>query len=222
MGDDDEVVIKHNTVTRSAIGIEVENSSNVTVRDNHLTGNTAAILVVVLPGLPMPFTENVSVKSNLIVANNFPNPVPPPPVGGIVGLLPTGTGILNVGGDGVSIKGNLVVSNDNLGLAIIGNFFSPADTRIEPFVDENEVRSNSILNNGNNPDPERALTPGADIIFIPDLIDPPTGAIVLADPDPTDNCFSDNVFGTDFPPGIVDLSVTCPVQELEDEDDQED
>lgn len=207
VGDDDGVVVAHNTVTRSTIGIEIENSANAVLRHNQLIGNTTGILVVVLPDLPMPFTENVRIEHNAILRNNLPNPVTPG--GDVVGLLPTGTGVLNLGGDKVSITHNLIVGNDSLGLAIIGNFFAAADPRIEPFVDDNEVRRNTLLGNGRRPDPVRALTPGADIVFVPDLLDPATGTIVAPDPDPSDNCFADNVFETDFPPGITDL-FPCP------------
>lgn len=207
VGDDDQVVVRHNIVKRSVIGIEIENSSNALVRHNLLTDNTAGILVIVLPDLPMPFTKNVAIKHNWVVNNNFPNPVEPG--GGSVGMLATGTGILNVGGDQVSIEKNLIVDNDSLGLGIFGNPFSFTDERIEPFVDENEVRRNVILNNGKNPDPVRALAPGADIVFIPDVIDPETGTTLLVDPDPGDNCFTRNRFDSDFPLGTVGF-FPCP------------
>jgi hypothetical protein len=93
-------------------------------------------------------------------------------------------------------------------VASIGNFFFLFDPRIEPFVDGLEVRSNVILHNGANPDPV-AFTPGADIVFVSDVFDPNSGALIVPDPDPSDNCFADNVFETDFPPGIVDL-FACP------------
>ncbi len=208
VGDDDQVEVLHNVVIGNAIGIEIENSTNASVRFNLARGNTAGILIIVLPGLPVPLTDNVVVENNTILNNNFPNPVPADS-GDPVGILPTGTGILNVGGDRVSIRKNVIVGNDSFGLAIIGNFFAFFDPRIEPFVDGNEVRRNVILANGANPDPERALTPGVDIVFIPDVLDPATGDPVLPDPDPTDNCFQDNRFETDFPPGVTGF-FPCP------------
>ena len=54
-----------------------------------------------------------------------------------------------------------------------------------------------------------ALTPGADIVFIPDVVDPFSGDIILMDPDPSDNCFAKNNFDIDFPPGVVSL-FPCP------------
>ena len=209
VGDDDGVVVRHNTVTKSTVGIEVENTANAEVHHNRLEGNTAGILVVVLPGLPMPFTEDVRIHHNVIIENNFPNPIPPGGGHGPVGLIPTGTGILNIGGDRVVIEHNEILGNDSYGVAIIGNPFFVFDPRIEPFVDGNEVRDNVILGNGTSPDPLRAPTPGADIAFIPDAVDLGSGTVIVSDPDPTDNCFADNVFGSDFPPGITGL-FPCP------------
>ncbi len=115
-----------------------------------------------------------------IVDNNFPNPIPPG--GSSVGLIPTGTGILNVGGDRVLVRHNVITGNDSLGLAIIGNFFAPLDPRMEPFVDENEVRRNAITGNGSSPDPLRAITPGVDIVFESGIINPFTGMLAVPDP----------------------------------------
>lgn len=210
VGDDEDIVVEHNLVTGNAIGIEVENSKNIIVRHNKAFENTTGILVVVLPSLPMPFTDTVRIEHNVIVKNNFPNPVADSD--SIVGLLPTGTGILNVGGDRVMIRKNVITGNNTLGLALIGNAFAFRDARIDPFVDENEVHNNVILGNGGNP-PEDAFVPGADIIFIPDAIDPVTGMPVEIDSDPKDNCFSKNVFRTDFPPGIVE-AFRCPEEAL--------
>ncbi len=164
VGDDEEIVVAKNDVSRCTIGIEIENSEDVVVRDNRTIGNTTGILVVVLPGLPKPFTEDVRIERNVVVRNNFPNPVPPDS-GEAEGLLPTGTGILNIGGDRVVIRDNVVNQNDSLGVAILANPFAGLDPRIEPNPDGNEVRDNVILQNGRSPDPVRAQTPGADIVY---------------------------------------------------------
>jgi parallel beta-helix repeat protein len=187
VGDDDEIVVTGNHVSRCTIGIEVENSTDVVVRDNKAIGNTTGILVVVLPGLPIPFTEDVLIENNVVVRNNFPNPVPPDS-GEPEGLLPTGTGILNIGGDRVVIRDNVVNQNDSLGVAILANPFAALDPRMEPNPDGNEVIGNVILQNGRSPDPERAQTPGADIVY---------------DGSGTGNCFSANRFQTEFPEGIT-------------------
>ena len=189
VGDDEEIVVAKNDVSRCTIGIEIENSEDVVVRDNRTIGNTTGILVVVLPGLPKPFTEDVRIERNVVVRNNFPNPVPPES-GEPEGLLPTGTGILNIGGDRVVIRDNVVNQNDSLGVAILANPFAALDPRLEPNPDGNEVRDNVILQNGLNPDPARAQTPGADVVY---------------DGSGTGNCFAGNRFQTQFPEGITAL-----------------
>jgi parallel beta-helix repeat protein len=189
VGDDEDITVARNDVSRCTIGVEIENSNDIVVRDNRAIGNTTGILVVVLPGLPKPFTEDVLIVNNVVVRNNFPNPVPPDS-GEPEGLLPTGTGILNIGGDRVVIRDNVVNQNDSLGVAILANPFASLDPRLEPNPDGNEVAGNVILRNGGSPDPERAQTPGADIVY---------------DGSGTGNCFSRNRFQTEFPEGITEL-----------------
>ena len=210
VGDDDNVIVRNNTVTNSVIGIEIENSSNCTVRNNNLFGNTAGILVVVLPGLPMAFTENVLIRNNNIVDNNKENTG-----GGFLDFLPVGTGILNVGGDAVTIRNNNITGNDTTGVASVGNAFGIVfgDPRIEPFVDDCVTRNNNIVGNGLDPDFSRTVLFG-DIVFVPDAADPATGTIILPDPDPFDNCFKTNAFdtelvvATDFP-GVTLADFPC-------------
>ena len=187
VGDDERITVTGNHVTRCTIGIELENSSQVIARGNKLIGNTTGILVVVLPGLPKPFTEDVLIERNVVNKNDFPNPVPAES-GEPEGLLPTGTGILNIGGDRVLIRDNVVSQNDSLGIAILANPFAALDSRMEPFPDGNEVRGNVILQNGRNPDTERLQTPGVDILY---------------DGSGTGNCFAQNRFQTEYPEGIT-------------------
>jgi parallel beta-helix repeat protein len=198
VGDDFNVDVLDNFVTDSVAGIEIENTSTSVVRGNTLTGNTGGILAFVLPGLPQPFTDTVLIENNRIFDNNRTNTG-----SGSVGTLPEGTGILVIGGDDVTVRNNDVTGNDSFGIAVIGNPFSFFDPRIEPFVDNLLVEGNTFLDNGANPDPLRTFTPGADMIFLPDVFDTSTGTLLLVDPDPTDNCFTNNDFDTDFPPGIV-------------------
>ena len=206
VGDDDGVVVEGNFVTDSTIGVEIENSENAVVRHNTLIGNTAGVLVVVLPGLPKPFTQDVAIVGNLIARNNRPNPFAPDDPDSLA-QLPVGTGILNVGGDRVDIRGNAILANNSYGVALIGNPFVFFDARIEPFVDGNTVRHNAILRNGSAPDPDRPTTPGADIVFVPDVA--VEGVVLIPDPDPSDNCFAGNLFGTDFPAGVT-AAFPCP------------
>ena len=194
VGNSNAVTVSNNHAAKSTIGIEIENSTNCIVRDNRTIGNTVGILVVVLPGLPIPLTDAVLIQRNELIHNNRRNPIPPGS-GDEAGLLPTGSGILNVGGDRVIIKDNVVMQNDSLGIGIIENPFAPLDPRIEPFPDNNQARHNTVLQNGKRPDPLRALYPGADIIFVTSR--------------GTGNCFADNIFKTEFPAGVTE-PYHCP------------
>jgi parallel beta-helix repeat protein len=193
VGVDDHVDVQNNFVTGSPIGIEVENSLNTRVRWNVATGNTSAVLAVVLPGLPSAATDNVLIEGNTIVQNNLTNPFAPTDPDDIA-LIPTGTGILNVGADHVVIRRNLIVGNDTVGVAILADPFAPLDPRIEPNPDGGVVRFNLIVRNGTQPDPERPGTPAADIVY---------------DGSSATQCFANNVFGTDAPAGITAL-FPCP------------
>ena len=204
VGDDQNVNVYDNHVTDCVAGIEIENTLDSIVSGNTATGNTAGILAFVLPGLPQPFTENVLIEDNEISDNNRDNTG-----SGAVGDVPIGTGILIIGADNVTVRNNDISGNDSFGIAAIGNPFAFFDARIEPFVDDLRVEDNTLAGNGSNPDPLRAFTPGADIIFLHDVFNPQTGMLLLVDPDPSDNCFANNTYDVDFPPGIVD-AFPCP------------
>jgi parallel beta-helix repeat protein len=187
VGVDDTVTVEKNDVSNAEIGIELENTLHSIVRDNHVAGNVAGILVVVLPGLPTSVTDDALIENNVIDANNLPNPFPPPPpFFDDLQLLPSGTGILNVGGDHVVIRNNVVNRNDTVGVALVESPFGFGPP------DDNVVSSNVIQQNGKNPDPRSALS--GDIVY---------------DGSGSGNCFSDNVFKTDAPPGITSL-FPCP------------
>jgi parallel beta-helix repeat protein len=188
VGDDDQVTVRDNSVTNYVIGVVVENTINAIVRDNLLQGNTAGVYAAVLANHPRPFTDHVVIEHNQVINNNLPNPVPPDS-GDEIGGVPTGVGIVNFGADHVVVRDNRVLGNDSLGVIILQNFLASADQRIEPNPDFGQVRGNVILHNGRHPDPIRAITPGADLVY---------------DGTGTGNCFADNVFATEFPAGITE------------------
>jgi parallel beta-helix repeat protein len=181
VGVDDQVVVKKNKLTNGEIGIELENTRNSHVVGNKLSGNVTGILVVVLPNLPTTSTENAVIERNVIRANNLPNPFPPPPpFFDDLQLLPSGSGVLNVGGDAVTILDNVITKNDSFGIGIVDNPFGFGPP------DDNRVVDNIVMQNGANPDVRAALS--GDIAY---------------DGSGSNNCFGGNVFKTDDPPGIV-------------------
>jgi parallel beta-helix repeat protein len=178
------IMVGDNVVDDSTVGIEVENSLHVTVSANRCVGNSAGILVDVLPGLDETVTNDITVRNNLLLDNNRANPVTDP--NDILSLLPSGVGLLNVGGDGLTVTGNIVTGNVTAGILIaqLPPDAAALDPRINPFPDHNEIRKNVSLENGGSPDPKIAPLPGADLVW---------------DTSGSDNCWAGNTFETSFP-----------------------
>jgi parallel beta-helix repeat protein len=189
VGEDEQTVVENNGLTNGEFGIELENTDNSVVRNNLLTTNTSGIFVIVLPGLPKSATETALIEGNVVQKNNRPNPFPPvctapgtppgcQPFFDDKQLLPSGTGILNVGGHKVTITNNNVTSNNTVGVGVVENPFG--------FGSSNETRitNNLIQQNGKSPDPR---TSGA-------------GDIVYLDNPANGSCISGNVFKTSFFP----------------------
>ena len=184
IGQSREITVRNNTAEQSTVGIEVENSLHVTVSSNRCAGNATGILVDLLPGLDETVTKDVTVRNNLLLDNNRPNPVTDP--SDILSLLPSGVGLLNVGGDGLTAAGNVVTGNNSAGILIaqLPPDAAALDPRISPFPDHNEIRNNVTLENGGNPDPKLAPLPGADLVW---------------DTSGSGNCWAGNTFETSFP-----------------------
>jgi parallel beta-helix repeat protein len=184
IGQSDDVLIEKNHATNNTIGIEVENSSNVTVRNNKSTGNSLGVVAVVLPGLEVKATENVTIDNNVIKKNNRPNTITDPE--DILSIVPGGVGILSVAADAVTITNNKVIGNDTAGIAVLALPAPVAalDPAIDPLPEDVQVRSNKVKNNGSDPDPRIAPLPPSDLLW---------------DTWGFRTCGADNVFHTAFP-----------------------
>jgi hypothetical protein len=206
--DSDHVVLEESALTENGVAVLIENSSFSVVRHNQMFGNAAGVALLVRPQLPLPLTDHVRIAENAIVENDLPNSVAADG-GDAVGAIPSGAGILNAGADHVSVERNVILGNHSFGVATVASPFAPADTRIDPFPDEQRVARNVILLNGHSPDPDRPGPPGADIVFASSVIDFESRQVVQADPDASDNCFGDNRFFTEYPTGVTS-ELTCP------------
>src|SRR6185437_5167366 len=176
--------VEGNDLTNGELGIELESTNESIVRGNKLKENTTGIFVIVLPGLPKSTTEK-----NVVQKNNRPNPFPPLCEGREIPgcteefeddlqLLPSGTGILNVGGSDVTIRNNQVINNGTVGVGVVQN----------PFLGNSSERtivtSNTIQQNGKAVDPRSSGS----------------GDFVYLDNPANGSCFSGNVFKTEFAP----------------------
>jgi parallel beta-helix repeat protein len=190
VGVDENTVVEKNRLVGGELGIELESTDNSVVRGNMLTDNTTGIFVIVLPNLPKSSTETALIEGNIVYKNNRPNPFPPvcQTPGTRPGcveeffddlqLLPSGSGILNVGGHNVTIRRNIVIKNDTVGVGVVENPFGFGSSN------DTVVTSNIIIQNGKSPDPR---TQGS-------------GDIVYLDNPANGSCISGNIFKTSFFP----------------------
>jgi parallel beta-helix repeat protein len=192
IGSADQVDLTNNRLTSSVVGVEVENSTNITVTRNRVSDNAAGIIAFVLPGRPVPVTDGVLIANNQVTNNNQPNPFPVDRTNP-VSLIPGGTGVLSAAGDHVTITRNTVTGNRTGGIAVVDQPDAAIDPRVDPNPNFNRVTANTVVQNGGDPDTVRSPFPGADLLY------DATGSA---------NCFGGNRFGTDFPAGITTL-FTC-------------
>jgi parallel beta-helix repeat protein len=160
------VVLRHNKVWANVIGIEIENSINAELYDNHAFDNATGIFVDLLPQLPSKVSQHTKVYHNLIEDNNHANFANEGEIGA---LVPSGGGILVLGGDDVEIYGNTIRNNRTAGIAIFSTAtaFEAHLIDIGPNPERIHIHDNTYLNNGYQPD--TALTElgldGKDIIW---------------------------------------------------------
>jgi parallel beta-helix repeat protein len=189
VGQSSNVTVRYNVARDCTVGFEVENSTHVDVYQNLAVANSTGFLIDLLPGLVETVTFDVSLTANSALNNNRPNPASDPD--DILSLLPSGAGILNVGGDKVSVPGNQVLGNNSFGIGVV-QLPPPAasqDPRIEPRPDRNDIRNNVVLGNGSATDPKLGAL-GL------------SGADLLWDGSGNGNCWQANLYGTAFPSSL--------------------
>jgi parallel beta-helix repeat protein len=194
---DASVTVSNSSVTACTVGIAAESCLNSTIRQNQVSRNSAGILTDLRPDYETSYegAQGASITNNLVSANNRPNPFSPQG-GDPLGLLPSGTGILNIGLDNVEISGNLLVLNGSFGIGVISFPQLPpthpsGDVSDEPnfHPDNTSVHQNRLLGNGRSPDPRLQLTG----LHPADLIWDGTG---------TGNHWSNNGRATSFPSSL--------------------
>jgi parallel beta-helix repeat protein len=179
VGQSEHVAVRGSTAFGNLSGVEIENSSHIQVSGNESFGNVAGLLVVLLPGLSVKTSSDISLTDNNLHDNNRPNPS----TEGIDAFVPTGSGILIVGTDATDVRSNRVAGNSfvGIGLANTGLLAQLAGVPIddiEPFPDRVRVQDNTVTGNG-GAQPIPFLPPGVDLLW---------------DGTGTGNCWEGNVF----------------------------
>ena len=169
----DNVDVRHNEVYGNVAGIEIENSRHVLVENNHSYNNTGGILVFITPGLPIKTCYDVIVRNNFVNDNNHVNFGAP---GSLVAGIPSGTGILVMAADQVTIENNIITGNNNAGMTVTDLAYganTANDPGVEPNPDRLVILDNIMIDNGNSPVGElKALmmtklsTRGPDIVAV--------------------------------------------------------
>jgi parallel beta-helix repeat protein len=119
VGQSRKIVVKNCVAWHNVAGIEIENSLDAEVFDNHAYENTGGILVFDLPDLVQKRGGNVRVFNNRIENNNLDNFAP---AGNIVAKVPAGTGVMILATNQVEIFKNQITNNKSLGTGVISYF----------------------------------------------------------------------------------------------------
>lgn len=188
VGQSHHVTIRRSVASGNVNGFEIENSSFVTAAGNEAFDNVAGILVVLLPGLTVKTSADILVAQNRVHDNNHPNFAEP---GEIESFVPTGSGILIVGTDRTTVRGNVATGNDFTGIAVgstlllgmLAGLPPEAFADIEPNPNAVRVIANRATGNG-------AASP---LPFLP-------GVDLLWDGSGAGNCWQANISETSSPP----------------------
>jgi parallel beta-helix repeat protein len=189
VGQSENVAMQYNTAYGNVNGFEIENCSSVVAFKNHSYNNVSGILIVLLPGLIVKSSSNITVTDNKIENNNHVNFAEPG--AGFEGFVPSGSGILLVGADKVTIEKNKISGNNFTGIATVstvilgalGGLPPEAFADIEPNADDAKIVNNTLVNNGSAP-PAGLPLPGVDLLW---------------DGNGTNNCWKNNSYSSSYP-----------------------
>ena len=140
VGSLDGATISHCEVFNNVSGINIENSSSVICDHNDAHDNVVGIESILLPGLSVLVSDNVTIAHNDVSNNNHTNFAPP---GSIPAALPSGMGILVIGTDDTTVEKNHVDGNNFVGIGVLSTTIVGALAGIPPAA---------FLGNDYNPD----------------------------------------------------------------------
>jgi cytochrome c peroxidase len=195
----ENVVIRNSVAYGNVIGIEVENTVNAEVYDNHVYDNSLGLFIDLLPQLPSKVSLHTRVYNNRSENNNGANFAPP---GATASLVRTGTGLLILAADRVEAFDNTIRGNRSAGIAVfnltIG--FDPNEIDVGPNPEHTRVHGNLLEHNGYDADP-----------FIRDMLG--SGFDIIWDGSGHDNRF-DQPGASSFPPVLPTSGWPEPVYNL--------
>ena len=115
VGQSHNIIVRHNRAEYNVAGIEIENSQHADVYENISTHNSAGILVFDLPDLLVKNGGHTRVFRNQILENNTHNFAPR---GGIVGIVPAGTGFMAMANRDIEVFENEIIGHKLASIAL--------------------------------------------------------------------------------------------------------
>jgi parallel beta-helix repeat protein len=151
VGQSRNVIVRNSIAKYNVAGIEIENCYNADVIGCLATRNTGGILVFDLHNLPQQGGHNIRVLNSQSINNDTKNFAPE---GNIVGLVPTGTGMIVMANHNVEIFDN-VFSGNSTGNLFIRRFIYPDGSNVDanyyPYPSAINIHHNRFTNGGYEP-----------------------------------------------------------------------
>ena len=152
VGQSEQIIVRNTRAEFNVAGIEIENSYYADVYNNIATNNTGGILVFDLPNLPKQGGKFVRIFQNKSFNNNTDNFAPE---GNIVGLVPSGTGLIIMANRNVEVFDNYFDNNQTVHIAVVAGELESGDENYDPYPKSVQIHNNEYLNVGKNPDISR-------------------------------------------------------------------
>ena len=152
VGQSEQIIVRNTRAEFNVAGIEIENSYYADVYNNIATNNTGGILVFDLPNLPKQGGKFVRIFQNKSFNNNTDNFAPE---GNIVGLVPSGTGLIIMANRNVEVFNNFFDNNQTVHIAVVAGELESGDENYDPYPKSVQIHNNEYSNVGKNPDISR-------------------------------------------------------------------
>ena len=152
VGQSEQIIVRNTRAEFNVAGIEIENSYHADVYNNITTNNTGGILIFDLPNLPKQGGKFVRVFQNKSFNNNTENFAPE---GNIVGLVPSGTGLIIMANRNVEVFENSFDNNQTVHIAVVAGELESGDKNYDPYPKGVQIHNNQFSNVGKNPDLSR-------------------------------------------------------------------
>ena len=143
VGQSRDIVVRYSIAVNNVAGIEIENSIDAEVYENHTYDNTGGILIFDLPDLVRKKGGHIRVYNNLIEHNNLFNFAPE---GSIVGKVIPGTGVMVLATSDVHVYDNTIRNNKSVGTAIVSYFITEEainDSLYNPYTSSIHIYNNT-------------------------------------------------------------------------------